>query len=146
MPEKKLFWIVNIIYLLSGLGHLAAHFFAMNLVEESFAGISLKLYNIGLLMDHRSLYDFLNGFSLTMGLSLAAIGILNLTVLYETGEAIFRSRLFLLVNTVTAVLIAIVSFTWFPLLVIIFYSVISSLLAYLTLKTWHNHYSDNKTA
>lgn len=122
--NKKLFLIAALVYLILGILHVLGHFVVIYRLKGSLAYRAMQLAEVDLFFIKRSVYRFLNGFSLTMGVLMIAYGVLNLLLLSQFSTVVYN-RPVLLFNGILALCIAVISLVFFVTAPIILFLLVS---------------------
>jgi hypothetical protein len=103
-----------------GLAHLAGHFMVISELKGSLVYFAMQSVNIDVLFSERNVAEFLNGFSLTMGLFMLAFGGVNVIYYFILKEALPSHKILPLFNAGVSFAVAVISaifLLWTPVVV-----------------------------
>lgn len=136
--KYKLYFFASLNFVLLGIGHIAAEFISRLFLNPQDNDLykAMSLYYIRIFGFSRSIHDYMEGFSLSMGFLMLIYGGLNLILLKKGKEYILESRAVNLFNASASIVIVILSVLYFHWPPIIFYSIstVSFFIVFLSIK------------
>lgn len=121
----RLYFIASLIYVLLGIGHILSEFisrFFLNPKNNKLYA-DMSQYYIKVFGMERSIHEYMQGFSLTMGFLLFSFGALNVLIFYKGKELIVQYPFLSLFNSLSSMVIVILSVLYFHWPPIICYSI-----------------------
>ena len=103
---------------------MMGHFIVMDELKESMIYINMDSVEISVIGTKKSIIEFLNGFSITMGILMIFIGLFNLFTWVRFKDEILKAPSLLLLNALLALTLALLSVFYFPWPPIIVFSLV----------------------
>jgi len=135
----KLYFIASLFYVLFGIGHILSEFISRFFLnpENNELYAEMSQYYIRVFGMDRSIHEYMQGFSLTMGFLLFSFGALNVLILHKGKELIERYRFLSLFNSLSSFIVVVLSVIYFHWPPIIGYAIsgFCFFIVYLKIKT-----------
>lgn len=123
--KYKLYFFASLNFVLLGIGHIAAEFLSRLFLNPRDNDLykAMSIYYIRIFGFSRSIHEYMEGFSLSMGFLMLIYGVLNLILLKIGKEFILESKAVTLFNASVCLVIVIISVLYFHWPPILLYSI-----------------------
>lgn len=112
--RRIIFLLASLSFLFLGIAHVMGHFIVMDELKGSMIYINMDSVEISVIGTEKSIVEFLNGFSITMGVLMIFIGLMNLFTWVRFNDEILKAPFLLLLNALLALTLALLSVFYFP--------------------------------
>ena len=122
--RKIIFLLASLSFFILGIAHVIGHFIVMHELKGSMIYLNMDSVEISVIGTKKSINEFLKGFSITMGVLMIFIGLLNFLTWVRFNDEILKAPSLLLLNALLALTLALLSVFYFPWPPIIVFSLV----------------------